>query len=59
MNAENREQEGYEKAQAALYKGEDAQTLLNQSLGDCEPNDFTRGWQKACEDAGAKHPEDR
>lgn len=48
------EQRGYD----AALKESDAQVAMNQSLADCEPNDFTRGWQKACEERGAIHPLD-
>lgn len=48
------EQRGYD---AAINSKENPQKLLNQSLG-MENDPFTRGWQRACEERGAKHPLD-
>lgn len=47
---------GYNQARNLITNGSDPQSLYNESFGALEHDDFDKGWQRACTEAGAKCP---
>lgn len=47
-------QRGYDAALEAIAAGDDPQESYNTAEEALNYNDFTRGWQQACREAGAK-----
>ena len=48
---ENTWNKGYTDATDCLNRGEKPMELLNQARGDLMPDQYTKGWKQACEDA--------
>jgi len=51
---EAEETRGYQTAQVSILSGGDPQKLYDTSVGALNQDYFDRGWQRACEEHGAK-----